>query len=335
MMVSMNLLSFTPIYQDRVWGGQNLAKRLGRALPHTGPIGEAWEIVDRNEAQSIHDQSKLSLRSLLTDHRGALMGPGFTGERFPILVKWLDCQDCLSVQVHPPASVADQLGGEPKTECWFIADAEPKAGLYVGLKHGTDEAGFRETLAGGQGSSLTPLLHRLPTQAGEAILLKSGRLHAIDAGNLILEIQQNSDTTYRVHDWDRLGLDGQPRDLHIDASLASIDFDDIEPALEPAFNEIGERVVAECDVFRIRQVNLAAGDTLTMAPHQQPAIVSVVSGRVHADPNTTAPPPGLAAALEPRPVELAASTNVVCPYVWGGTLTALAPTTVLVTDGFV
>jgi mannose-6-phosphate isomerase len=181
-MATMNLLAFTPIYQDRVWGftpiyqdrvwgGQNLARRLGRALPHTGAIGESWEIVDRDEAQSILAQSKLSLQSLLTDHRGALMGPGFTGERFPILVKWLDCQDCLSVQVHPPASVADQLGGEPKTECWFIADAEPDAGLYVGLKRTTDEAMFRQTLAGGQGASLQPLLHRLPTQAGEAILL--------------------------------------------------------------------------------------------------------------------------------------------------------------------
>lgn len=330
----MNLLAFTPIYQDRVWGGQNLARRLGRALPHTGAIGESWEIVDRDEAQSILAQSKLSLQSLLTDHRGALMGPGFTGERFPILVKWLDCQDCLSVQVHPPASVADQLGGEPKTECWFIADAEPDAGLYVGLKRTTDEAVFRQTLAGGQGASLQPLLHRLPTQAGEAILLESGRLHAIDAGNLILEIQQNSDTTYRVYDWDRLGLDGQPRDLHIDASLASIDFDDFEPDMVPADHTPGERVIANCDVFRIRQHNLAAGDTLEIEPHQQPTILSVVSGRVHAEPNATAPPPGLAAELEPRPVELAASTNVVCPYVWGGTLTALAPTTVLVTDGF-
>ena len=328
----MRLLVFEPIYQDRVWGGQNLAHRLGRALPHTGPIGEAWEIVDRAEAQSLHAPSRHRLADLMAQHRLALMGPGFDGERFPVLVKWLDCQDRLSLQVHPPASVADALGGEPKTECWFIAEAEPDAGLYVGLKHTTDEATFKRVLANEQGQGLTPLLHRLPTRAGEAILLESGRLHAIDAGNLILEIQQNSDTTYRVYDWDRVGLDGQPRDLHIDASLASIDFHDIEPALMPPFNARGERVIAECDAFRIRQVNLTAGDTFEVQPRIAPTLISVVSGRVHADPHATRDDPALEPALRAQPVALGASVNAVCPYAWGGTLTAEATTTVLITD---
>ena len=331
----MDLLSFMPIYQDRVWGGQNLADRLGRALPHTGPIGEAWEIVDRAEAQSIHPDSQLSLSALLAAHPTALMGPSWSGERFPILVKWLDCQARLSLQVHPPAGVADQLGGEPKTEAWFMAHTDANAGLYVGLKKTTTEAAFRDTLARSNGQGLEPLLHRLPVQPGEAILLESGRLHAIDAGNLILEIQQNSDTTYRVYDWDRVGLDGQPRDLHIEPSLASIDFADTEPSVLPALNGPGERVIAECGVFRIRQVNLDAHQTLTLAAHQGPSIISVVSGSVRAEPDRSEPTPDLASALQPQARTLEASSNVICPHVWGGTLRALAETTVLITDGFI
>lgn len=313
----MTILTFHPIYQPRVWGGSALADRLGRTLPDDGPIGESWEIVDRPEAQSVDPQSGKTLRELLESDAEAIMGPGYDPARpFPILVKWLDCSQRLSLQVHPPAGVAEQLGGEPKTECWYVAGAEPEAALIVGLKSATTRAQFEQAVAA---ETLEPLLHRFPVGAGQAMLLESGRLHAIDAGNLILEIQQNSDTTYRVYDWGRVGLDGRPRQLHVAQSLASIDFDDIMPEPLPTMTGPGERILAQCDHFTLRQVNLAAGERLSFAARQQPRILSVTSGRLHLDDGPT----------------LERADNALLPYAATLQLQATEPTTVLITEDFV
>ncbi|MFU8849349.1 MAG: class I mannose-6-phosphate isomerase, partial [Opitutales bacterium] len=180
-------------------------------------------------------------------------------------------------QVHPPEAVAARLGGEPKTEWWYIADTMPEAALIVGLKRGVSREQFEQAIAD---EALEPLLHRFPVRPGQSILLESGRLHAIDAGNLILEIQQNSDTTYRVYDWGRKGLDGQPRQLHVEESLKSIDFEDFEPAVTPASNESGETTLAECRQFRIRQHSFSAGDTLRPATPREPMILSIVAGEL-------------------------------------------------------
>lgn len=313
----MSLIFFNPIYQPRVWGGRGLADKLGRALPHDGPVGESWEIVDRPEAQSIDRSSGQTLRQLLRDDPQGIMGPGYDPEQpFPILVKWLDCRERLSLQVHPPAAVATRLGGEPKTECWYIAAAEPEAALIVGLKTAATRERFEQAVAS---ETLEPLLHRFPVQRGEAMLLESGRLHAIDGGNLILEIQQNSDTTYRVYDWGRVGLDGQPRQLHLAESLASIDFDDVAPQALPAFNTPGERTLADCKEFRLRQINLPAGQTLNLPAKEQPRILSVVSGHL------------LAHKTKQR---IAAADNALLPYRHGAELQAPVATTVLITDRF-
>ncbi|MDT8321936.1 MAG: type I phosphomannose isomerase catalytic subunit, partial [Xanthomonadales bacterium] len=247
----MSILTFKPLYQERVWGGHWLAEKFGRRLPEGKPIGESWEVVDRVEAQSIEPASGWTLRELLQQRSEEIMGPGHNpAHPFPILVKWLDCSDRLSLQVHPPAPIAEHLGGEPKTECWYIADATAEAALIVGLKRGVTRAQFKQAIAV---ENLEPLLHRFPVRTGHSILLESGRLHAIDAGSLILEIQENSDTTYRVYDWGRKGLDGKPRQLHVEESMQSIDFDDFEPAVTPASNESGETALTECRQFRIRQ----------------------------------------------------------------------------------
>lgn len=327
----MDLLGFVPIYQDRVWGGNNLRRVLGRELPHDGPIGEAWEIVDRPEAESIHTTSNQTLAQLLKQHPEEIMGPKWSEakasndqRRFPILVKWLDCQDRLSLQVHPPAHVAGDLGGEPKTECWFIAKATPEAALYVGLKQSTKRDDFEVALTESGGAGLAPLIHRIPVQDGESILLESGRIHAIDAGNLILEIQQNSDTTYRVYDWDRVGLDGVPRDLHIEESMASIDFDDFEPATVPASHAPGQRILAECDSFRIRHIILLKGESIEVEAGCAPSIISVVEGTLETTQTESK-----------NKQRLNRAVNVICPYVWGGAIEALEDSVVLITDGFV
>src|SRR5712692_3229292 len=223
-------LTFQPILKERVWGGRNLERLYQKPLPPNTPIGESWEVTDRPEGVSVIANGPLAgkdLRWLMEHRRGELLG-GPAPERFPLLVKILDAQEKLSVQVHPPAAVAVRLGGEPKTEMWHIADAAPGAELFVGLKRGVTRAEFEQGI---QQGTVAECLHRVAVKAGDAMFLPSGRVHAIGAGNVIFEIQQNSDTTYRVFDWNRVGLDGKPRQLHIAEALLSTDFQDTEPSL--------------------------------------------------------------------------------------------------------
>jgi len=308
----MRCFLFEPIYCERVWGGTGLATHFGRALPAGKVIGESWEIVDRPEAQSRTLRGR-SLRELIAADPEHFMGRGWPAAKpFPILVKWLDCQDCLSLQVHPPASIAPSLGGEPKTENWFIARAEPHATLMAGLKRGVTAAAFKQALENG---ALEALIHTLPVRTGESIFIPSGRIHAIGAGNLILEIQQNSDTTYRVYDWGRVGLDGRPRELHVKESLASTDFADFEPTTLPPTD--GHQLLANSDVFRLQKFALAPGEILPL-PAGLPRIISVVSG----------------ALQEADGSVLATSVNALLPAGESFAFTAARPSVVLVTDRF-
>lgn len=273
-----SLLKFHPLPQERVWGGRKLAAAFGRPLPGDGPIGESWEIVDRPEAQSIvaaGPWAGKTLRQVIEHHAAEVMGPAWPAEkRFPILVKWLDCRERLSLQVHPPASVAAELGGEPKTENWYIAQAEPGAAVLAGLVDGVEAGQFRAALATGTAESL---VQRLPTRAGDSLLIRSGVMHAIDAGNLILEIQQNSDTTYRVYDWGRVGLDGKPRQMHIEQSMRCIAVSTAgRPLLVRAEGAL-TRAIAECAEFRITRLELPKGAMLH-SPAGEPRIISVVEG---------------------------------------------------------
>lgn len=270
----MKLISFTPIYQERVWGGREFSSRLNRALPGHQPIGEAWEIVDRQEAQSVVADGPLAgqtLHDLWTKHREEIFGKRHqnAGPRFPLLCKLLDARDRLSVQVHPPAAVAPQLDGEPKTEMWYFLACDPGSRIYAGLVHGTTRETFAAKLHSGE---VEQCLHVLPTHEGESIFIPSGRLHAIGEGNLIVEIQQNSDTTYRVFDWNRAGLDGQPRALHLEESMLSTDFEDFAPPLQ----KIAQGVVAECEHFRVEKKSLSA--PVDPRPAGDFALVTVVAG---------------------------------------------------------
>ena len=250
--------TFLPRFKHRIWGGRALASIYNKALPPGEPIGESWEISDRPGDESVIANGPLagkSLRWLMENHRADLLGsarPSADG-RFPLLCKILDARDTLSLQVHPPAHLAGTLGGEPKTEMWYIADAAPGAELFVGLRPGVTRAAFEAKAASGE---VAGLFHRIPVRAGDAMFLPSGRVHAIGAGLVIFEIQQNSDTTYRVFDWNRKGLDGNPRELHLAESLASIDFDDVEPALvgTPVMRsgEIDTRTLVDDPLFAVQ-----------------------------------------------------------------------------------
>ncbi len=249
-------LTFQPIYKERVWGGRRLEQLYGKALPPGVPIGESWEITDRPEGVSVITNGPLArrdLRWLMENHAAELLGDSRpSAGRFPLLVKILDAQEKLSLQVHPPAHRAAELRGEPKTEMWYVADATPDADLFVGLRRGATQAEFERRI---QDGSVAECFHRIPVKRGDSMFLPSGRVHALGAGNVIFEIQQNSDTTYRVFDWSRVGLDGKPRELHIPQALASIDFADFEPTLAPAeWRAAGPaqtRRLAECDLFTV------------------------------------------------------------------------------------
>src|SRR4030095_7013942 len=268
---------FEPLLMRRVWGGRRLETLYGKRLPSGVRIGESWEIVDREDAQSVVHNEPLrgaTLHDLWTQRRAEIFGASIpVSPRFPLLFKLLDCQDRLSVQVHPPPEVAPRFNGEPKTEMWYLMATLLDSDLYAGLKRGVTREQFEEALQGGR---VSELIHRIPTRAGEAFFIPSGRIHAIGAGNVIFEVQQNSDTTYRVFDWNRLGLEGKPRALHLHESLASINFDDPEPGVvEPQ----GEVLVA-CPHFRVERWEFAGGDAPRAAGTEAAfAVFTVVNGK--------------------------------------------------------
>lgn len=267
-------LVFEPLFMERIWGGRRLETLLGKRLPPGVRIGESWELVDREEAQSVVHEGPFRgwiLNDLWKQQREQIFGTGLADTpRFPLLCKILDAQDRLSVQVHPPAAVAPRLGGEPKTEMWYLLDASLDSNLYAGLKPGVTRTDFEQALQAGH---VAEKIHGFPIKAGDAMFIPSGRIHAIGAGNLIVEVQQNSDTTYRVFDWNRLGLDGKPRELHVGESLDSINFDDVEPGIVEPNGE----VLVDCPLFRVEKWALDA-------PRESPgpgfAIFTVADGAV-------------------------------------------------------
>lgn len=277
-------LTFNPIFKERVWGGRNLERLFRKPLPASAPIGESWEISDRPGDVSVIANGPMAgrdLRWLMENHGAEMMGKAQApGGRFPLLIKILDAEDKLSLQVHPPLAAAAGLGGEPKTEMWFIASARPDAGLYVGLRRGVTRAEFEQRLRDG---SVAECFHHIAVRPGDSMFLPSGRVHAIGGGNVIFEIQQNSDTTYRVFDWNRTGLDGKPRETHVPQSLASIDFNDFEPAPAPMTFEprsgCQARVVADDPLFRVEHLTMQPSQSITL-DGGRPVILGAAEGRM-------------------------------------------------------
>jgi mannose-6-phosphate isomerase len=265
---------------ERVWGGRQLHSLYGKHLPAAAPIGESWEIVDRPEAQSVVHDGPLrgvTLHELWRERRAEIFGsvadsPSRTGSsRFPLLIKLLDAQENLSLQVHPPAAIAKKLGGESKTEFWYIANAAPHARVYAGVKKGTTRESFQKALEDG---TVEERVHAIEPATGDAIFLPSGRMHALGGGNVLVEIQENSDTTYRIHDWGR-EKEGQPaRQMHIAEAMQCVDFNDVEPGL---LTPQGETLVHN-ELFDVQKWNLSA--PREFAPIGQFAIVCCLTGKL-------------------------------------------------------
>ena len=286
-------LTFQPIYQERIWGGRKLESLYGKQLPPGKIIGESWEISDRADANSVVANGPLSgitLADLMASDRAAIMGRARSPDgRFPLLIKLLDAQDNLSLQVHPPQHLAANLGGCAKTEMWYVSSAEPNSLLYAGLRRGVTREEFADKTAKG---TVAECFHQLPVREGDSLFLPSGRVHALGKGLVIFEIQQNSDTTYRVFDWNRVDASGKPRQLHIEESLKCIDFDDFEPSLTSdrvgvVEQGIGGRSLARHALFEVDELSFKSGAQLKQII-SEPHVVAAVTGTIEI-PHATNP----------------------------------------------
>jgi len=224
---------FEPIYMGRMWGGSQMASVLHRELPESKePIGESWELVDRDGEESVIANGALkglTIRKLIEYYGKDIIANTYHGNRFPLLVKIIDAGKRLSLQVHPDISACRELGNgaEPKTEMWYIISAERNAKIIAGIKPNSTKRQIVETMSLPDVENYLQVFDSIP---GDAYFIPSGKIHAIGAGNLILEIQQNSDTTYRVSDWGRVDSNGKSRELHVEQALKSIDFTDRTPS---------------------------------------------------------------------------------------------------------
>lgn len=278
-------LVFDPLFKAKPWGGRRLAELFGKPLPAGEQIGEAWELADLpgNEV-AVRDAGGggQTLRDVVQAWGAGLVGavPLVDG-RFPLLIKFLDAGDNLSVQVHPKPAADDPQGRRPgiKHEAWYILHAEPGAQLYIGLEDGVGPADL-ERVAGTP--ALVDLLRKWPGRTGDCYYLPSGTLHALGAGLVVAEVQTPSDITYRAYDWDRAGLDGRPRELHLAETLANTRFDVPATVVKQTPVEVAGvvapgRQVAACDRFRMTIVTLPPGFT-TAVPAGRMVIWMVLAG---------------------------------------------------------
>lgn len=275
-------LRFEPILRRYLWGGRRLAEALGKPLGEGDDYAESWEVCDRGDAQSVVSAGPLAgttLGELVRTRGQELLGRHWPVSRFPLLFKFLDAQKTLSVQVHPRDEHAARLNPPDfgKTEAWVVLDAQPGSLIYAGLKRGFDRAALERELLRG---TCELCLHRFEPKPGDCVFLPAGMVHAIGQGLLIAEIQQSSDVTYRLFDWNRVGPDGQPRALHIEQSLEVIDFS-LGPAAPEQPRATGhpdvERLV-ECDKFVLDRRTLVSPHALSGDDHCR--LIAVVEGEI-------------------------------------------------------
>ena len=260
-------LIFKPIFKPKIWGGRKLETLLDKSLPAGEKIGESWEVADLEDDQSLVANGPLAgrgLGDLVKDWGTSLIGRAelFEG-RFPLLIKFLDANANLSVQVHPDETMAKRLGGRVrvKNEAWYVLDAEPEGFIYRGLKPGTDAESLRKAI---EDQSVESLLNRIAVRKGHCYYLPSGTIHALGAGVIVAEVQTPSDVTYRVYDFNRIEPStGKPRELHVAQALECTSFSD---GSTPEENQQHVASVwttvtslVRCESFTIERVRMVEG----------------------------------------------------------------------------
>ena len=285
--LSLYPLQFKPIAQDKIWGGRKLADKYGKA-PQGSRVGESWEVSTVPGNVSVTANGPLagqSLQDLVDQYQADLVGQKVWtqyGTDFPMLVKLIDAADKLSVQVHPDDAMAKAEHGQPfgKNEMWYIMDCDPGAELVIGFNQPLTREKYAALAGEGK---FREILQAVKVKKGDIIDIPAGRLHAICEGNLIIEIQQNSDTTYRIYDWDRLDDEGNPRELHQELAEKALDFAPIEKlvvAKASAPNQV-QNVIAN-PYFQTNLIELDGTATLERSPQNLDSFIAYVcaSGEV-------------------------------------------------------
>mgnify|MGYP001106162099 CR=1 FL=1 len=278
-------LVFEPILRRLVWGGRRLGTLMGKPIGDGDDYAESWEVADYHDSVSVVRDGPLAgttLRDLVRNRPRELFGRARADQsQFPLLVKLIDARETLSVQVHPDDALARTLADDNgKTEAWVVLDAEPGSLIYAGLKPGVDRARLESAVRSGD---VEPLLHRFEPRPGDCVLIEAGTVHAIGAGVLLVEVQQTSDATFRIFDWNRLGADGKARELHIDRAMQAIDFGrgpvdpiDVRPLVLEDGN-VGE-ALAKCPYFQLERWTLK--EPLEVGRDDRFTVVVVLSGEV-------------------------------------------------------
>jgi len=251
----MDLIRFEPLLKRIRWGGTRLGSVLGKQLAPETDYAESWEVADHGVDQSVVAAGPLAgstLQALLKEHNEAILGRHAGRRQFPLLIKFLDANDRLSVQVHPDDTKAKTFDPTEngKTEAWVIIDAEPGSRLYAGLKQDVTPEAMRAAIERG---TLEECLHSFEVSAGDCLFILAGTVHAITEGILLAEVQQSSDMTFRLYDWGRVGADGQPRELHIEQAIACTDFELGPVTCQTPQPVDGGQELASCEYFTIRR----------------------------------------------------------------------------------
>ena len=271
----MQPIFFQQIYKELIWGGARMAAMYGRKLPSES-IGESWDVSCRWDDMSVAENDAFAGQTLgaliEADHEGILGTALVDYDYFPLLVKIIDAKANLSVQVHPADAYAQAVENEPygKTEMWYILDAPEDAALIIGLQDGVTKESFRAAVDDG---TVEKCLGRLPIAKGDVIYIPAGLVHAITEGVMLAEIQQNSDRTYRMYDFNRLGLDGKPRPLHVEKSIDVTDFENVlrkstVPGLAIAHESYSETYYIACPYFAFWTLSLHGKACFTSNPER-------------------------------------------------------------------
>lgn len=300
-----------PFVREKVWGGRKLSDAFGKSAPPDTPVGETWEVADLAEGQCHAATGKhrgTPLGELVESWGDALIGREAPTEgEFPLLVKLIDAAEDLSVQVHPSEQdVRDHYPtADSKDECWIVVDAAPDGAILHGVQEGVDADAFRRAV---DDERATDLLRRVPVEAGDVIRVPAGTIHAICAGVTLLEIQQPSDTTYRVYDYGRTGLDGEPRELHLDRAMTVANFGPQPPTSlsgEPTdFDGTSVERLVDAGAYRIERADMISDVEWRVAP-SSPQVLHVMEGNLELRAN------------EMDPVKVAPHQTVVVPAATG------------------
>lgn len=257
----MDALFFRPLLKRLVWGGRQLGELLGKPIGEGSDYAESWEVVDHGADQSVVSggpEAGRTLRELVRDRPGDLFGEGIRHDHFPLLLKFLDCNRVLSVQVHPDDAYASRMTPPDlgKTEAWYVVAAKPDAVIYAGLRPGVDPQQLRAACGDG---SVGGLLHEVRPRVGDCFFIPAGTVHALGGGLVVAEIQQSSDTTFRLFDWNRVDAAGRGRELHVDQAIAVTDFSrgPVDPQ-HPHPDADGLETLVRCDKFILRRAILQA-----------------------------------------------------------------------------